>query len=64
MDSAARRLVVGHHNLSDFGVTTSLAAAPNGTLTLATSTGIYYLPSSGERWQPSSAAGAAPRRAG
>ena len=44
-------------NLSDLGVTTSLAAAPNGTLTLATSTGIYYLPAGGERWQPSSAAG-------
>jgi hypothetical protein len=44
-------------NLSDFGITTSLAAAPNGTLTLATTAGIYYLPSGGERWQPSSAAG-------
>ena len=44
-------------NLSDFGVTTSLAAAPNGTLTMATTTGIYYLPSGGERWQPSSATG-------
>ena len=51
-------------NLSDFGITTSLAAAPNGTLTLATTTGIYYLPSGGERWQPSSAPAAAPRRAG
>ena len=57
MDPAARRLVVGHRQPSGFGVTTSLAAAPNGTLTLATTSGIYYLPSGGERWQPSSATG-------
>ena len=44
-------------NLSDFGVTTSLAAAPNGTLTLATTRGIYYLPYNGERWQASNAVG-------
>ena len=34
--------------LSGFGVTTSLAAAPNGTLTLATTSGIYYLASNGD----------------
>jgi hypothetical protein len=39
------------------GRTTSLAAAPDGTLTLATTSGIYYLPSNGERWQPSNATG-------
>jgi len=33
----------GITDLSDLGVTTSLAAAPNGTLTLATTTGIYVL---------------------
>jgi len=43
--------------LSDFGITTSLAAAPNGTLTLATTTGIYVLPSTSERWQDSNATG-------
>ncbi len=42
---------------ADFGTMTSLAAAPNGTLTLATTTGIYYLPHGGERWQPSNATG-------
>ena len=51
-------------NLSDFGVTTSLAAAPNGTLALATSTGIYYLPAGGERWQPSSATGSGAPKGG
>jgi hypothetical protein len=45
-------------DLSDFGITTSLAAAPNGTLTLATTTGIYLLAADGERWQPSNATGA------
>jgi hypothetical protein len=44
-------------DLSDFGRTTSLAAAPNGTLTLATTTGIYILAADGERWQPSNATG-------
>ena len=39
------------------GVTTSLAAAPDGTLTLATTSGIYYLADNGERWQPSNATG-------
>jgi len=42
---------------TDFGTMTSLAAAPNGTLTLATTTGIYYLPHGGERWMPSNATG-------
>jgi hypothetical protein len=44
-------------DLSDFGITTSLAAAPNGTLTLATTRGIYYLPYNGERWEASNAVG-------
>jgi hypothetical protein len=44
-------------NVGDLGTTTSLAAAPNGTLTLATTTGIYYLPANGERWQASNATG-------
>ena len=44
-------------DLSDFGSTTSLAAAPNGTLTLATTTGIYYLPSNGDGWEASNATG-------
>jgi len=35
----------------------SLAAAPNGTLTLATTRGIYYLPDNGERWEASNAVG-------
>jgi hypothetical protein len=44
-------------DLGDFGITTSLAAAPNGALTLATTTGIYILPADVERWKPSSATG-------
>ena len=40
-----------------FGTMTSLAAAPNGTLALATTTGIYYLPHDGQRWEPSNATG-------
>jgi hypothetical protein len=42
---------------SGVGVTTSLAAAPNGTLTLATTSGIYYLAAGGARWEPSDATG-------
>jgi hypothetical protein len=44
-------------DLNGFGITTSLAAAPNGTLTLATTAGIYILPAGDERWQPSDATG-------
>jgi hypothetical protein len=44
-------------DLSGFGVTTSLAAAPNGTLTLATTAGIYVLADGDERWQASDATG-------
>ena len=44
-------------DLGAIGATTSLAAAPNGTLTLATTTGIYYLPYNGERWEASNASG-------
>jgi hypothetical protein len=49
---------------SGVGVTTSLAAAPNGTLTLATTSGIYYLPSSGARWEPSNATGSGAPKGG
>jgi hypothetical protein len=44
-------------DVSGVGVTTSLAAAPDGALTLATTGGIYYLPDNGARWEPSNAAG-------
>ena len=44
-------------DLSGIGVTKSLAAAPNGTLTLATTTGIYVLASGDERWKASDATG-------
>ncbi len=36
---------------------TSLAAAPNGALILATLNGIYYRPAGGSKWQASSATG-------
>jgi hypothetical protein len=49
---------------TDFGTMTSLAAAPNGTLTLATTTGIYYLPAGGERWEPSNAVGSGAPKGG
>jgi hypothetical protein len=42
---------------ADFGTMTSLAAAPDGTLTLATTTGIYVLSDTTERWEPSNATG-------
>jgi hypothetical protein len=51
-------------DLSDFGITTSLAAAPNGTLTLATTTGIYVLSDGTERWEPSNATGAGAPKGG
>jgi hypothetical protein len=54
----------GIGGLSDFGVTTSLAAAPNGTLTLATTTGIYVLSDSAEHWEPSNATGAGAPKGG
>jgi hypothetical protein len=44
-------------NLSGFGVTMSLAEAPGGTLTLASSGGIYVLAAGSERWKPSNATG-------
>jgi hypothetical protein len=47
----------GVADLSDLGVTTSLAAAPNGALTLATTTGIYVLSADGDGWKPSNATG-------
>jgi hypothetical protein len=43
--------------LAAVGPITSLAAAPNGTLVLATSTGIYSRSADGSQWQASSAAG-------
>ena len=42
----------------DFGFATSLAAAPNGTLVLSTTTGIYVLPDNTDQWKPSNATGA------
>jgi hypothetical protein len=54
----------GIASLSGFGITTSLAAAPNGALTLATSTGIYVLPADGDGWKPSSATGAGAPKGG
>ena len=42
---------------------TSLSAAPNGTLMLATTVGIYYLPVNASQLAASST-GSAPRRAG
>jgi hypothetical protein len=43
--------------LDDAGTMTSLAAAPDGALVLATTTGIYYLPAGGSQWQASGATG-------
>jgi hypothetical protein len=45
-------------DLGDFGITTSLGAAPDGTLTLATTAGIYVLPADVDRWESSSVTGA------
>jgi hypothetical protein len=47
-----------------FGTMTSLAAAPDGTLTLATTSGIYYLPANGQRWEPSNATGSGAPKGG
>ena len=44
-------------DLSRFGRSTSLAAAPNGTLALATTNGIYYQTAGHAQWQASSATG-------
>jgi hypothetical protein len=44
-------------DLGHLGTATSLAAAPNGALTLATTTGIYILAADAERWKPSNATG-------
>jgi hypothetical protein len=54
----------GIASLSDFGVTTSLAAAPSGALTLATTTGIYVLAADGDGWKPSNATGAGAPKGG
>jgi hypothetical protein len=54
----------GVGSLSDFGVTTSLAAAPSGALTLATTTGIYVLSADGAGWKPSNATGAGAPKGG
>ena len=47
----------GFSNLSGFGTAASLAAAPNGNMTLATSTGIYVFSTETGRWQSSNATG-------
>lgn len=48
--------------MQDFGIMTSLAAAPDGTLVLATTRGLYTLPAGGSRWKATSASGSkAPR---
>jgi hypothetical protein len=44
-------------SLGSFGISTSLAAAPNGTLTLATTDGIYYQSAGNAQWQASNATG-------
>jgi hypothetical protein len=54
----------GIASLSDFGITTSLAAAPGGALTLATTTGIYVLSADGDGWKPSNATGAGAPKGG
>jgi hypothetical protein len=45
-------------NLSGFGTATSLTAAPDGNMTLATTTGIYVFSTDTGRWKASSATGA------
>ncbi len=44
--------------LSSRGVATSLAAAPDGTLVLATTTGLYVLPPGAAQWTPAAMGGA------
>ena len=44
-------------DLSATGTPMSLAAAPGGTLVLATTNGIYVLPSGASQWQPATGAG-------
>jgi photosystem II stability/assembly factor-like uncharacterized protein len=43
--------------MSDFGILTSLAAAPDGTLVLATTRGLYVLRAGGSSWNATSATG-------
>ena len=43
--------------VSHAGLMTSFSYAPNGTMVLATTTGIYYLPANASQWQASSATG-------
>jgi hypothetical protein len=43
--------------LGDVAAMTSLAAAPDGALVLATTNGIYYLPAGASQWKSSGAAG-------
>jgi hypothetical protein len=43
---------------SDYGIATSLAAAPDGTLVLATTTGIYVRPAGSTQWESANASGA------
>jgi hypothetical protein len=42
-------------NLTDPGVPTSLTAAPDGTLVLATTHGLYMLPAGGSQWKAAAA---------
>jgi hypothetical protein len=44
-------------DISDFGTMTTLTAAPNGALVLATTAGLYVLPVGAAKWQPASATG-------
>jgi len=44
--------------LPDIGTPTSLAAAPNGTLVLATTNGLYVMPAGTSHWKPTTATGA------
>lgn len=50
--------------IGDVGTATSLAAAPDGTLVLATTRGLYALAAGGSQWQATSAAGARAPRGG
>jgi hypothetical protein len=43
--------------ITGFGTMTTLTAAPNGTLVLATTTGLYVLPVGTSKWQSTSATG-------
>ncbi len=44
--------------IASIGTPTSLAAAPDGTLVLATTNGLYVLPAGGSQWKPATVTGA------